>query len=220
MPASLPSIPGHKSACVYQVALKLYGKCNVATHIAGTTYAITDAVYRIDTSRNWPRMQPNSQIPLLMAHILYSSKVTLHLITNHMFTLNPSLLKFSTLDPESSFTIDIHQKPLWKKVILIVKKSCITVNTYYLVYLRWFEPSMHHARFCPACALLCCNYSTYCLFELVLLAKQENFCGQMYHLSFVSYSYYFLCWVLSEKKKWNLEMKNLPRQRTFVRIIA
>ena len=73
-------------------------------------------------------------------------------------------------------------------------------------------------------ALLCYDHATYCLFELVSRAKQENLSWS--NVSFILRELQLLvrscafCRVSSEIKKYNLEMKKSLRQTILVRATA
>ena len=73
-------------------------------------------------------------------------------------------------------------------------------------------------------ALLCYNHATYCLFELVSRAKQENLSWS--NVSFILRELQLLvrshafCRVSSEIKKYNFEMKKPSRRTILVHTIA
>ena len=136
-----------------------------------------------------------------------------------------ALFKCSSLYPESWSTTNLPWKLLWNKVIQLVIKPCITVNTCYLVYLCQLKLIKHRALdFAQHRALLCYNYVTYCLFELVSCAKQENLLWS--NVSFILHELQLLvrshafCWVSSKIKKCNFEMKKPSRQTILVHTIA
>ena len=73
-------------------------------------------------------------------------------------------------------------------------------------------------------ALVCYNHATYCLFELVLRAKQENLSWS--NASFILCELQLLvqsrafCRVSSEIKKYNFEMKKSSKRMILVRANA
>ena len=87
------------------------------------------------------------------------------------------------------------------------------------------EPIKHRALdFAQHRALLCYNHTTYCLFELVSRAKQENLSWS--NVSFILRELQLLvrshafCRVLSKIKKYNFEMKKPSRRTILVHAIA
>ena len=95
----------------------------------------------------------------------------------------------------------------------------------YLVYLCRLEPIKHRALdFAQHRALLCYNHATYCLFELVSRAKQENLLWS--NVSFILRELQLLVWshafcrVSSEIKKYNFEMKKPSRRTILVHAIG
>ena len=93
------------------------------------------------------------------------------------------------------------------------------------VYLCRLEPIKHWALdFAQHRALLCYNHATYCLFELVSRAKQENLSWS--NVSFILRELQLLvrshafCRVSSEIKKYNFEMKKPSRRTILVHAIG
>ena len=87
------------------------------------------------------------------------------------------------------------------------------------------EPIKHRALdFAQHRVLLCYNHATYCLFELVSRAKQENLSWS--NVSFILRELQLLVWshvfcrVSSEIKKYNFEMKKPSRRTILVHAIA
>ena len=94
-----------------------------------------------------------------------------------------------------------------------------------MVYLCRLELIKHWALdFAQHCALLCYNHATYCLFELVSRAKQENLSWS--NVSFILRELQLLVWshafcrVSSEIKKYNFKMKKPSRRTILVHAIG